>query len=363
MIYAAYFILAFTTLQLLVALANLLFSQPHPEGTEPDTELVSILVPVRNEEKNIANLLTDLLKQNYQNMEIILFNDQSTDKTLQILKQFAEADNRVRYLNSSGLPDGWLGKNHACHSLSKQASGEYFLFLDADVRIGSSTIEKTLAHLKKYRLALLSIFPVQIMKTLDEKITIPNMNFILLSLLPLILVRKSSHPSIAAANGQFMLFHAETYNELNPHDKMKHNMVEDIAIAKFYKRTKKKVACLTGDREISCRMYENFSLAVNGFSRNVVMFFGNSFLLAFIFWLATTFGFIPVLLSFSAYLILSWFAAVVFTRIIVSSVSRQPVIQNLFLAIPQQVTLGIFIFRAFTKKVKKQHVWKGRNIS
>jgi glycosyltransferase involved in cell wall biosynthesis len=363
MIYAAYFILAFTTVQLLVALVNLLFSQPHPAVAKPGNELVSVLIPARNEEKNIGNLLTDLLNQDYRHLEIILFNDQSTDNTLQIIKQYAQADSRIKYIDSQSLPGGWLGKNFACHSLSEQANGKYFLFVDADVRIGKLIIEKTLGHLIKYELGLLSVFPRQMMKTLAEKMTVPNMNYILLSLLPLILVRKSSKTSLAAANGQFMLFHAKTYRGIKPHESLKDSKVEDIEIAKLLKRRNKKVACLVGSHEISCRMYRTFKEAVNGFSRNVIMFFGKSFIFALFFWLVTTFGFIVVYCSFSLPLFFAWLAVAIFTRIIISVISYQPVFQNLVLAIPQQITMGIFILKAFTKKMKKQYTWKGRNIS
>jgi ABC-type multidrug transport system fused ATPase/permease subunit len=185
----------------------------------------------------------------------------------------------------------------------------------------------------------------------------------LLSLLPLVLVRKSSNPSFAAANGQFMLFQAEIYQELKPHEAVKNSKAEDIEISKLFKRKNKKVACLVGNHEITCRMYENFNEAVNGFSRNVIMYFGNSFVLATLFWLVTSSGFIVVYISFSLSLFFLWLTVTLLTRIIISVISNQPVVQNLVLAIPQQVTLGIFIFKAFTKKFKNQYTWKGRNIS
>lgn len=363
MIYAGFFILAFTTVQLIVALVNLLISQSFPENRNPSNELISVLIPARNEEKNIEYLLKDLQQQDYQNLEIIVFNDQSTDNTEGILKQFAEKDKRIHYTNSSGLPDGWMGKNYACHSLAKEAKGKYLLFLDADVRIRANIIEKMLTFAQKHNLTLLTIFPVQIMKTLGEKTTVPIMNYILLSLLPLILVRKSSFPSLAAANGQCMFFWAEGYKNIFPHEILKNSKVEDIQIAKLLKRRKKKMACLTGKPEITCRMYNNYSEAVNGFSKNVIMFFSNSFVAAVLFWLITTFGFIAVYYSFSISLFLIYLSAIIFIRIIISVISKQPVLQNLVLAIPQQLTIGIFIFTAMTNKLKKQHTWKGRNIS
>jgi len=363
MIYLAYFVLVFAVIQLLVALVNLIFIQKYSNEKANFNGLVSVLIPARNEEKNIANILNDLQNQGYSNIEIIVFNDQSTDKTEEIVTEFSLIDSRVKLINSNGLPDGWLGKNYACYSLSKHAKGNYLLFLDADVRISNDIIINTIGHSIKHNLGLLSIFPKQIMMTLGERVTVPNMNFILLSLLPLILVRKSKYPSLAAANGQFMLFKSKVYFDTNPHELMKANKVEDIEIARYFKNKNIPIACLTGNDTIKCRMYEGFTEAVNGFSKNVINFFGNSFLTAILFWLITTLGFILVLTSFEPIVSVLYLITIVATRVFISIVSRQNILLNLMLAIPQQITMGIFIYKAFINTIKKQYQWKGRNIS
>ena len=361
--YLAWFILIFTLLQFLVAAANLVFLQRFPKANSHLKPLVSVLIPARNEEKNIGNLLSCLQNQDYINLEIIVFNDQSTDKTADIVKSFAESDKRIKLINSEGLPDGWLGKNNACFSLAKLAFGQYFLFLDADVKIGNNIIQQTVLFSEKHKLGLLSIFPKQIMKSLGEEITVPNMNYILLSLLPLVLIRKTNLSSIAAANGQFMLFQAEIYRKLQPHEKMKTSKVEDIEIARFYKSEKIKIACLPGNPSITCRMYTGFSDAVYGFSKNIIQFFGGSFFMAIMFWLTTSLGFIVIFFSFSIYIFLLYISALILTRVFISIVSKQSVLRNLKFALPQQITMGIFIFQAIVNSFKKQYTWKERNIS
>jgi cellulose synthase/poly-beta-1,6-N-acetylglucosamine synthase-like glycosyltransferase len=363
MIYIAGIILFFTGIKLLVASTNLAFRQPFPKTGQPSNALVSILIPARNEENNIRNILSDLKNQNYLNMEILVFNDQSSDKTSQIVSEMARNDARIRLLESGGLPAGWLGKNFACYSLSQRAAGKHFLFLDADVRINGDIIQQTISFSEKNRLGLLSIFPRQRMKTWGEYVTVPNMNFILLSLLPLVLVRKLKFPSLSAANGQFMLFNAGIYKKLNPHKKMKTEKVEDIKIARLFKKEKIPVACLTGTKNISCRMYNNYSGAVNGFSKNVIAYFGDSTFLAILFWLITTFGFLFVLFVFPKGVFAAYIAAVVFIRIFVSLASKQNAFRNIVLLIPQQITLGIFIAKAIVKRMNKNLEWKGRNIS
>lgn len=360
--FIAWFVLIFTLLQFMIALANLVFLQRFPKKIQNSNQLVSVLIPARNEEKNIGNLLAGLQNQDYKNIEIIIFNDQSTDKTASIVKGFTETDKRIKLIDSDGLPFGWLGKNHACFSLAKHAVGKYLLFLDADVKIGDNIIRQTIQFSEKHNLGLLSIFPKQIMKSLGEEITVPNMNYILLSLLPLVLVRKTGFSSIAAANGQFMLFQSDIYQKFQPHKKMKSSKVEDIEIARFYKRNKIKVACLTGNSSITCRMYSGFSEAVYGFSKNVIQFFGGSFFIAILFWLVTSLGFIAVLFSFSKLVFLLYLLVLVLTRIFISIVSKQSVLRNLKFIVPQQITMGIFIFQAIINTRKKQYLWKDRNI-
>jgi glycosyltransferase involved in cell wall biosynthesis len=363
MITLAWFIFAFTLLQFTMAVVNLIFSQKLTMSNTDFNHLVSVLIPARNEEKNIAQLLNDLLDHDYKNIEILVFNDQSTDKTAEIVTGFSQKDSRVKLINSEGLPEGWLGKNHACHSLSKLAKGKYLLFLDSDVRIGNGIIRQTCAFSDKHKLGLLSIFPRQIMVTAGEKAAVPLMHYILLTLLPLILVRKTGFSSLAAANGQFMLFNAENYRKTLPHEKMKNDKVEDIKIARYYKNEKIKIACITGKESVSCLMYSGFLEAVHGFSKNVTQFFGNSFSLAILFWLVTTFGFIVVFLTFSKTVFIFYLTIFIFTRITVSVAARQSVLMNLIFLIPQQLALGLFVLKALVNRYKKQYEWKGRNIS
>ncbi len=362
MLYIAWFVFIFTLMQLLIALLNLVFNSKLVKGNLKNGDLVSILIPARNEERNIGIILNDILLQDYHNIEVFVFNDHSSDRTGDIVKEFAAIDNRVRLINSDKLAKGWLGKNWACYSLSKQARGKYLLYLDADVRISNDIIINAISYADHFRLALVSIFPKQIMKTTGEKITVPNMNYILLSLLPLILVRKTGIPSLSAANGQFMLFLSSVYKSLEPHEKLKGNKVEDIEIARYFKKNKHRIACLLGDNTIQCRMYDSFKEAVHGFSKNVSAFFGNSIVLSLLFWITTTFGFIFIIFGLPFTFLIFYLIAYFIARIIISMISEQGVLENLLFFIPQQLSCGLFIYKAFINKNIKTYQWKGRDI-
>ncbi len=362
MLYVAYFVMAFTIVQLLVATSNLVFEKYLPESDESVKDLISVLIPARNEENNIRNILDDLMNQVYRNIEIIVFNDQSQDRTAEIVTEYTIRDKRIKLINSCGLPKGWLGKNFACHSLSGFAKGKYFLFIDADVRIDKNVVGRAVSYSVRNDIDLISVFPKQIMKTFGEKITVPNMNYILVSLLPLVLVRKFKFPSLAAANGQFMFFNAKKYNWAKPHEKVRDIKVEDIMISRMYKKFGLHTGCLLGDDSITCRMYTGFNAAVQGFSKNVIAFFGNSFILAILFWLMTTAGFIPVLSQFKFVFFIEYIILYVSTRIIISVASRQNIIDNLLYILPLQFSLFAFISKASLNKIFKKLEWKGRNI-
>lgn len=362
MLYLSYFILAFAGLQFLVALINFLF-RPRLKAEKPEQDvLVSILIPARNEENNIAQLLNDLLRQNYKNYEILVYDDLSSDNTAQIVGQYSQIDKRIQLISGRELPAGWLGKNHACHVLSSLSKGSYLLFLDADVRVDTFLLSKLVHFTRKKALKLVSVFPVQEMRSKGEWMSVPLMNYILLSLLALPLVRLSRFSSISAANGQCMFFEAQTYQRLKPHEIVKKNKVEDIQIARIYKKHRLKIACLASVRDISCRMYSGLDEAVQGFSKNILAFFGNSFILALLFWIINCFGWLPLLWQ-SLYWALAWFLLQLFIHLLVARTSHQKPVRYFWYALPRQFIFIKIIIRAEVNKIRKETTWKGRTIS
>lgn len=363
MIVVAYIIFSFGALRLMVSFINLAFREKPRRGTLYDKPLVSVLIPARNEESNIGTLLGDLDEQLYENVEILVFDDMSEDDTAKVVLSHSERDKRIRLIRSEGLPEGWTGKNYACHCLAKEAGGRWLLFLDADVRISGSIIPDMISFANRHRLALISIFPKQIMISTGEKISVPVMNYILLSLLPLVFVRKVMRfPSLSAANGQFMFYDTEIYRRVQPHEKLRNKRVEDIAGARMLKRMRYRIACLTGDDSIKCRMYRDFREAAEGFSKNIIAYFGNSFFAAILFWFVTTFGFIPVFIYLQLWQALAYIGIGLLIRVFVSAASGQNIAQNLFYAIPQQMAAGFFIIKAIINSLKGGYEWKGRSV-
>lgn len=357
-----YILFFFIGIQFLNVSLNLIFKQKLRFTELKKHDLVSVLIPARNEVKNIGNILNNLINQQYNNIEILVFDDESEDKTAEIVEKKMQFDSRIKLVKNPKLEKNWLGKNWACHNLAINAKGKYLLFLDADVSVKKHLINKTLAYVQKYDLKLLSIFPTQKMKTFGENLTVPLMHYILLTLLPLIFVRISPFKSHSAANGQFMLFDAETYKKYFPHKKFKNEKVEDIKISRFYKAEKNKIACLTGTNDIECRMYSGLNEAINGFSKNIVMFFGNSYFATLIFWFVNTFGLVILIVYGNVELILLYSTFLILLRILFSIVAKQNILYNIVLFLPQMVVMFLIIIKSIIYKFSKKLKWKGRYI-
>jgi glycosyltransferase involved in cell wall biosynthesis len=361
-IFVAWFILAVAGLNFLVSLVNLISMHYLPGQSIDQKPLVSVLIPARNEERNIGNILSDLAGLSYGNLEIIVFDDESTDTTKQIIQAFQRTDSCLSLLTGKPLPAGYTGKNHACHQLALNARGAYFLFLDADVRVKGALLEQALFWMEKKNLALLSIFPVQLMQTFGEKISVPLMNWILLSLLPMSLLRKSRRPSLAAANGQFMLFPAEIYKKFQFHRRFRGERVEDVAIIRFLKKKEEPVETFLGKDNISCRMYLSLGEAIQGFSKNIFLFFGNSIAATILYALLITTAPVWVVLYLPPVGWIVYVISILSMRINISVASRQPLFQNLIYFIPQQIIFLAIIVNAIYNRMNRKLIWKGRNV-
>ncbi len=360
--YLAGFILVFLAIRTLISLVNLLSSLHLPNENPISTPKVSVLIPARNEEKNIGKLLAALQQQDYPELEIIVCNDHSSDGTEEILNWFAGEEPRFRWFMGEKLPTDWLGKNFACHQLAQKASGEILLFLDADVELSSDAVRKAVAFFQKKKLALLSVFPQQKMQSLAEWTTVPVMNWILQSLLPMILVQKTQWTSLSAANGQFMLFDAKEYQKFRWHERVKNENVEDIRIARLVKTSDLKIAVLLGNRDVYCRMYSRFDEAVAGFSRNIHEYFGGSRAVMFLFWFIVCFGQFIVFIGNGWWFFCLFVLLVIINRMAVARASRQ----NMFLSVAwhpaQMAGFTAIVFRNIFGIVKKETTWKGRKI-
>lgn len=361
MVILAYISLGFLGLRMLVACVNFLYHFSRQSFFPCKEVRLSVLIPARNEEENIGRILDCLLQQEYQNLEIVVCDDHSTDATPRILEEYATKHKEIAWFRGEALKPGWTGKNFACYQLSARAHGEVLLFVDADMELYGDILTRIIGFMKKRRLMLLSIFPRQLLITPGERATVPNMNWILLSLLPLPLVLFSANSSFSAANGQFLMFRANVYHKLQPHAIVHSNPVEDIAIMRLYKKERYRCATLLGDRRVQCRMYQGYQDAISGFSKNVMHFFSGSLIWAFFYIFFTTFG-LCLIAWWSLPVFWMAFSAAVFGRVLISLASHQKVSTNLLMVPVQHLSFLLMVWKALRQKSKGSLTWKGREI-
>jgi chlorobactene glucosyltransferase len=189
---------------------------------------VSVLIPARNEEKNIGICLDSLVNQDYPEYEIIVLDDNSTDGTAATVGEIQATNPRVRLVNGKPLPYGWAGKPFACQQLASEARGEWLLFLDADTIHQPFMLRGVISMAAENRLSLLSGLPRQMTSGLPQKIVMPLMYFIMLSWFPVWFLNKTRKPWPTLAIGQFMLFPRDEYWKVGGHAAVKNKIIEDV---------------------------------------------------------------------------------------------------------------------------------------
>lgn len=265
--------LGYTTLILLL---NLRDFRPVRRASNRSDLRVSVLIPARNEELSIGTCVGSLLDQSYENMELIVLDDQSTDRTASVLASFDSS--KLNVIRGIPKPADWLGKPWACHQLSQSASGDILVFADADTWFDRDAIA-AVADTFDHKTDMITLWPVQKLVTPWERIVIPMVYFSLFTLLPARYVsddpkwmprflRPRFRPLFAAACGQFLAFTRTAYDRIGGHTSVKSQIVEDVQLAKAVKASGGHVRMHHGLHSVGCRMYRSHSEIWNGFRKN-----------------------------------------------------------------------------------------------
>ena len=265
-----YDLIAFQAALLLIALSNTwVLRRARRHAAPARWPRVSVLVPARNEEANIERCVTSLLAQQYPDFEVLVLDDESTDRTGCILESLAADNPRLRVLAGRPLPDGWLGKNWACAQLAEQADGELFYFTDADTHHQPQTLHAFAATLAGEGADLLGGFPRQEVGTLGEKLIVPFFSWIIYCFTPLALGYRLKFPALSTAVGQALLFRRAAYEGIGGHYAVRAAIVEDLELARQIKAHGYawRMMCLTD--LVSCRMYRSGREAAAGLSKNL----------------------------------------------------------------------------------------------
>jgi chlorobactene glucosyltransferase len=257
-----------------VPLVDALESRPPGGGEWP---FVSVIVPARNEERNLSRLLPSLLGQHYPNFEVIVIDDQSTDDTPQILAEWAARDPRLHVIRGEDLPrdEGWMGKPHAMMQGARVAKGEWLLFTDADTWHEPLSLSSSVAYAIKHNIDLFTIAPCFELISPSEKLIMPVAAMGITVLYPFYRVNDPKS-SVAIANGQYLLVRRDVYDAVGGIERVKDKIAEDLEFGKAVKADGFRLRMADGRHLMSVRMYTNFQEVWEGWSKNVVLSMQNN---------------------------------------------------------------------------------------
>lgn len=350
----------FYYLLLFISIANYFTIRTPYDSTEVQ-ESVTVLLPVRNEESNIANCLACLKAQTgVKNLQFILINDQSTDKTAEIAHQEISGDSRFSILNSDGPRPGWLGKVSALHDGFQQVSSEYTVTLDADVRLVPHAIASSINLLKETKLDFTSPYPRQAAGTFIEKLVQPLLHWSWMTTVVLRLAEKFPHTSTAVANGQFFVAKTSALKKIEGFSSAQKQILDDIEIARSLISAGFKGGVTEGSGLAETRMYEDFAEIKEGYGKSLHVAFGGIFgaIVAMTFIFIT--GILPLILIVQGSP-LGWlvYASIVITRLLSDTRAQSDSFYSLLHPISSAILIYLIIY-SWAKRGTIQ--WKGRTV-
>jgi len=216
-------------------------SKSHPK--------VSIILPARNEEEYIGKCLDSLIKQDYENYEIIVIDDSSDDATGTIISEYAKKYSKIIPVSAKPKPEGWMGKNWACMEGYQKATGELLLFTDADTNHSKNVISLAVAHLISFNLDALTAIPKMLTLDFWTNITLPMISTFLHTRFSALNVNNPSKKT-GYFFGSFFIMKKKTYEEIGMHEGVKQEIIEDGALGKKVKELGYKMKMVRGEHLI-----------------------------------------------------------------------------------------------------------------
>ena len=241
---------------------------PSIVGPLHSSPFISICVPARNEERDIEACLRSLLAQDYPHFEVITVDDGSTDKTAEIIESLALDCPCLTFIRGATLPVGWLGKPYALHQAFKKARGEYLLFTDADPVFQPAALTSAMYCMQTRKLDVLTLMPGAQFGSFWERAVQPVIFGFIGALTRFKKVNSQKYPD-AMGVGAFIMFKKDVYERVGGHERVKQEIVEDIAIARRVKREGFNLLIADGKSIFSIRMYHSLREIWEGWRKNM----------------------------------------------------------------------------------------------
>lgn len=251
------------------------FRRPEPVAG-PVTESVAVLIPARNEQATIDQCLAAVTAQvAVPDLQIRVLDDESTDGTAQRVAAWVDRDRRVGLMRGAPTPPGWGGKNFACAQLADTTAADVLVFVDADVRLAPDAVARAVQQLRAEQVAVVSPFPRQLAVTWAERLVQPLLIWSIVALLPVRRALRSLRPSLAVANGQFIVVAAAAYRAAGGHGAARAAVLDDIELVRSVQRAGFCGGVTDGSTIASCRMYQDAGQVRAGYTKSLWSAFGS----------------------------------------------------------------------------------------
>jgi len=241
-----------------------------PAEPPPAPPPVSVIVPARNEARNIERCVRSLLNTHYPSIEVIVVDDHSTDGTGHLARAAGRDDGRLRVVDNPPLPNGWFGKQWACATGVAAAHGELLLFTDADTDHGPDLLPRAVNALEQGGADLVSVVGKQEMRSFWERLLQPQVFWMLLARYGgTESVSRARRAEDVIANGQYLLMRRDAYEAVGGHESVRDLVAEDLALAQRFHRAGRGVRLLRADAQLSTHMYASLAELIAGWGKNV----------------------------------------------------------------------------------------------
>jgi hypothetical protein len=239
-----------------------------PRTCDSGAARVVVLIPARDEERNIAACVESVLASVCVRVEVLVLDDASSDRTGEIVREIAARDARVNLVQTQALPAGWNGKQRACWLLAQETDAPLMLFLDADVRLAPEAIALCVAEMQATGVALLSGFPRQITVGWMEKMLLPLIHFVLLGFLPMGRMRGTTNAAYSAGCGQFFLAERGAYFASGGHSAIRETRHDGLRLPQAFRSHGYRTDLVDLTELAAVRMYESGGAVWTGLAKN-----------------------------------------------------------------------------------------------
>jgi chlorobactene glucosyltransferase len=261
---------------------------------------VSIIVPARNEERYIRKCIDSLVKQDYPDFEIILVNDESSDKTLKIMNEYKNSYSTIKVVNVNRPDDDWTGKNWACYQGYLKSNGDLLLFTDADSYHSENTMSLVVQNIQHYRLDAITVMPRLLCNDFFTKVTLPLLTTFMHTRFSPLKVNDAKS-KLGYFFGSYFLIKRDTYDKVGSHASVKHEIIEDGALGKKVKEGNFKMRMVMGESYVQTIWARNASELFKAIDRLLIPMFKEnrlkSTLLSIVMFFLLIFPFMMVSLS------------------------------------------------------------------